>query len=111
MTHESDNTVRDQRLAAIIANELPLILNAADDARLQLIRILRVDAKTGGRNFVAFYGPDLTEPKAISIDQADLLLANAHGFIRSELAAVLNLKRVPQVSFVPDPTQWRRPSA
>ena len=60
----------------------------------------------GGRHFVILFGPAATsdeKERAVGPDQMGKWLARAQGYLRSELAATLNLKRMPELSFVPEP--------
>ncbi len=110
MSSHSRNPVRDQQLAKIVGNELPLILSCARDGRLQDLEIVGVEPKPGGKHFLIIYGP----PAEMSAETADIcgpddaqaLLTKAYGYIRSELALVMNLKSAPELSFAPDPLRW-----
>lgn len=110
MSSHSRNPVRDQQLAKIIGNELPMILSCAGDSRLQDLEIVRVEPKPGGKHFLIIFGPPsdtLAETADIrGPDDAQDLLTKAHGYIRSELALAMNLKSAPELSYAPDPLQW-----
>ena len=110
MSSHSRDPVRDQRLAKIIGNELPMILSCAGDSRLYDLEIVRVEPKPGGKHFLIIYGPPSDTPGETADvrgpDDAQGLLTKAHGYIRSELALALNLKTAPELSYAPEPLLW-----
>ncbi len=112
MSSHSRNPVRDQQLAKIIANELPMILATAGDSRLQQLEIVHVEPRPGGKHFVVIYGPPPAAPAETAgitgPDDAKSLLKKAHGYIRSELALTMNLKSAPDLTYAPDPVRWAK---
>jgi ribosome-binding factor A len=104
------NWFRDAQLAKAAAQDLLLILAGAADERLHDIQVLRVDVQSGGRLFRVYFGPpvgaDPASPETLRPRAAKDLLQKAKAYIRGELAEALNLKKAPDVSFVPDLTKW-----
>lgn len=101
---------RDAQLAKAAEQELLLILAGAADARLHDIAICRVETQPGGRHFYVYFGPptgaDPSAPTTLKPQEAKDLLQKAKGYIRLQLAEALNLKKAPDVSFVPELEKW-----
>ena len=104
------NPIRDAQIAHGLQQELNLILGSADDWRLGQLTIVRVEATPGGAHYTAFYGPfggsDPAQDQSEAIAEAGELLGRAKGYLRSELASSLNLRRMPDLTFVPDVHTW-----
>lgn len=93
---------RDQQLARQIREELDLILASAADLHLSRLIVRDVIHQPGGSSFRAFVVPT----DADDFPSCQLLLEvleRANGYLRSELARTLNLKRCPAIQISPDP--------
>jgi ribosome-binding factor A len=95
--------IRDNQLANLIADELSYVLGTAGDSRLAELTVTNIEAKPGGKHFVVYVAPDEGSSAFSSIEEMKEALKKASGFIRSELAQTLNLKRAPELTFMPDP--------
>jgi ribosome-binding factor A len=101
---------RDMQIASLIEEELRLILASAADPRINQLEIRSVIPKPGGRHFSILFGPPSADEWAVKEDEGGLeagrRLDAAMGFLKSELAMNLGLKRCPEISFHPDPLVW-----
>jgi ribosome-binding factor A len=95
--------IRDSQLATMIAEELDYVLSSANDRRLSNLMVTGVQPKPGGGHFIVYVAPSEDSDRAYSVSEMKAVLKGAAGFLRSELASLLNLKRVPDLTFVPDP--------
>jgi ribosome-binding factor A len=102
--------VRDQQLAKIVRNELSMIMGSASDERLGMIEVLSVEPKHGGSGFLVVYGPPTITPEEVPeiVDRTDAqrIIDNANGFLRSELVQAMNVKNAVDISFTPSPVAW-----
>jgi ribosome-binding factor A len=96
--------IRDTQLANLVASEVEYILGSAGDARLAELIVTAVEPKSNGRHFVVCVAPDEEPAPFASVEELKELLKKASGYIRSELAEALNLKRTPELTIMPDPT-------
>jgi ribosome-binding factor A len=94
---------RPDRVADQIRIEVADILaRKAADPRLQWVTIQHVALSPDLRHAKLFITVPLKEPVAVTQKEALLGLKTASGFIRSELARRLPLRRVPELLFVVD---------
>ena len=103
---------RDMQIASLIEEELRMILASAGDSRINQLELRSVEPKPGGRHFLILFGPPSADEAAVQEDEGGLeagrRLKAAMGFLKSELAMNLGLKRCPEISFHPDPLAWSR---
>jgi ribosome-binding factor A len=92
--------IRDTQLASLIAEELDYLLSSANDPRLAELVVRAVSPKAGGGHFIVYVGPSEGQCLATSSHELKEVLKRATGFLRSELADLLNLKRTPDLTFV-----------
>jgi ribosome-binding factor A len=95
--------IRDLQLATLIAEELESALYTAHDQRLSELTITRVEPAKGGRHFIIYVVPEEESSSFRSADDIKYLLARASKYLRSALAAAMNLKRTPELTFMLDP--------
>ena len=103
----TDKPERDDRIARNLELEIRLILEGAGDSGVRQLEVLGVTPEPGGKVFHVFVGPSRAQlvwgpHEAESIER----LNKAKGYIRSELAPTLGLKRCPELSFHADPVAW-----
>lgn len=95
--------IRDTQLANVIAEEVGYLLHSARDSRLTELVVARVDAKPGGRHFVVYLACERDIAPFRSREEMKQVLKRAVGYLRSELALSLHLKRIPDITLLPDP--------
>ena len=97
-------------MAKAVHNELSLILSDAADERIRLLKVIRVEALVPGKHFLIVFGPPASRsgdtPEISGARDAEEILHNALGYIRSELATAVNFKSAPNLTFSPDPVLW-----
>lgn len=98
----NEGSIRDEQLAAIITRELELIFAAASDDRLAELTVVGIESRARGTHYVVTVAPDEGAEIRYSAREMDEILRKASGFIRSELALALNLKRCPSLTLVAD---------
>ncbi len=77
------------------------------DPRFQELVVTRVLPDGGLRRLVAVFGPTPHRPVELGgVREAQELFEAATGFFRSVLAEALQLRRAPQLRFLPDPERW-----
>lgn len=86
---------RDLRLAQLIEQELLLILPSAENPILNMLTVSEVIPEKGGKHFLILLQPE----EAISTDEINKHLQKAKGYLRTELALSLNLKKCPDFTF------------
>lgn len=110
MSHPSKRHIREQQLAKAIFQELSLIFSGAEDESLQQLDILRVEVGSGTQHFRVYYAPAISaDPETAGFangGEAGALIAEAGGYIHDELAPALNLKKLPDLTYIPDPLSW-----
>lgn len=110
MHRSSRGHIREQQLAKALFNELSLIFSGAEDERLQQLDVVRVEVGSGRQHFRVFFAPAISaDPLAAGFvdgEQASAVIAEAIGYIHAELAPALNLRKLPDLSFLPDPAAW-----
>lgn len=94
--------IRDTQLANLIAEELDYVLSSANDPRLGDLIVTSVIPKTGGGHFIVYVAAQKQMGGFNSATEMKAVLKKAAGFIRYELTEVLNLKRAPELTFIPD---------
>jgi ribosome-binding factor A len=96
---------RDQQLADLIEQELQDVFEEAEDPVLNCLKILSIGAKPGGKNFtvvVGASGESLGYEQRASHEEIIMeALERARHYIRAEIALSLNLKRCPDLKFIP----------
>ncbi len=95
--------IRDSQLANLIAEELEYVLSSANDPRLAELTVTAVEPKPGGGHFVVYVAPQQGCDTFYSSSEIKKVLQKANGFLRSELTELLNLKRSPDLTIIPDP--------
>ena len=95
--------IRDTQLATLIAEELDFVLSSAQDSRLAELTITGVEPKAGAGHFIIYVAPNDDSQSFASATEVKAILQRASGFLRYELSSLLNLKRMPELSFMPDP--------
>jgi ribosome-binding factor A len=95
--------IRDQQLARLVGEELDLVLAAASDQRLSSLGVTQVACGAGASHYVVCLAPVDGASPFESVEELRALLEHVSGFLRSQLASALNLKRSPQLSLLPDP--------
>lgn len=103
MRREERGRIRDANIEKLVAREVAAALAAAEDERIAALAVVRVVAGRGGTHILVLFGP---APDGGDVAEATALLERACGWIRSELAAALDLKRVPELTFAPEPAAW-----
>lgn len=110
MSRPSKRSIREQQLAKLIFRELSMIFAGAEDDSLMQLEILGVAPGKGGLHFLVHYAPGIgTEPETAGFSnsgEAGARIAEAGAYIRSELVPALNLKTVPDLTYVADPLRW-----
>ena len=98
------------QIGRLIEDEMRMILASANDSRINQLEILSVMPKAGGRHFSILFGPPIYDELATKKDHGGLKtgkkLDAAMGFLKSELAMNLGLKRYPEIRFHPNPLAW-----
>jgi ribosome-binding factor A len=94
--------IRDFQLAQLIAEELGFILDSAHDAELSQLSVAGVEPGGGAGHYVIRIRPS-AGGRAWSPREIKTVLDRAGGYLKSQLVLSLNLKRAPQVTFMPDP--------
>lgn len=102
--------IRDEQIAQLILRELNLILDSANDWRLGLLKIVAVIPTAGGAHYTVMFAPAegwSAEDDPNTWDgEPQELLQRARGYLRSELMESLNLRRMPELTFIPVPPSW-----
>jgi ribosome-binding factor A len=96
---------RDQQLSDLIEQELQDIFEEAEDPVLNCLEILSIGAKPGGKNFTVVVG---AASESLGYEQRESheeiimeAIERARHYIRAEIALGLNLKRCPDLKFIP----------
>ena len=95
--------IRDTQLASLIADELDYLLGSANDPRLTELKVTGVMPKAGAGHFTVYVVPYSGNAGFSSAREMQAALKKAAGFLRYELAGLLNLKRTPDLTLIPDP--------
>lgn len=107
-----NNPIRDEQIAQLILQEINLIMGAAGNWRLSLLKAVAVLPTRGGARYTVLYAPaegwaDEVESGNPVVD-AQALFNRSRGYLRRELAESLNLRRMPELDFAPAPDGWLR---
>jgi ribosome-binding factor A len=92
---------RQHRLERILLEQLQsLVRDEAADPALDGVRLVSIDLSVDGGHARIAYAVDapLSAQRQVQVSSRDAL-ARATGFLRARLAAVLDLKRLPKLSF------------
>ncbi len=94
--------IRDFQLAQLIGEELGFILDSAHDAELSQLSVAGVEPGGGAGHYVIRIRP-ASGGRPWTSREIKAVLDRAGGYLKSQLVLSLNLKRAPQVTFMPDP--------
>lgn len=95
---------RTERIAEQLRSEIARVLMVeATDPRIRLVTLTRVDVSADLSRAVVFWSAIETN-NADSIEQVGAGLRSAASFVRSRLAQVLPLRRIPELHFRFDPS-------
>lgn len=96
-------TIRQQRLAGLLFEELSIIISSElEDPLVSLTQVTHVDVSKDLRNVRVFVSHDDEE---VSQQQLLLGLRRATPYLRREIAARCTLRAVPELAFTYDDTQ------
>tara|TARA_B100000586_G_C19962719_1_gene364431 strand:+ start:331 stop:654 length:324 start_codon:yes stop_codon:yes gene_type:complete len=103
---QSEDFSRSDRLADQIKSEISIILrDQVKDPRLKGLTILKVQLSTDIKKASVYYSP-FNSFKDINLEDIKEGLSKAKGFIRRVLAKRLKVKRIPEISFEPEPSEF-----
>ena len=95
-------TRRTERVSELLRGEIARVLRRdAQDPRLELVTLIRVDVAPDFSNAAVFWSTLDTKRE---IDDVQAALESAAPFLRSRIARVVQLKRVPELRFRHDPS-------
>ncbi len=95
-------TRRTERVAELLRGEIARVLHRdAQDPRLSLVTLIRVDAAPDFSNAVVYWST--LDPKR-EVDEIQAALESAAPFLRSRISRAVQLKRVPELRFRHDPS-------
>ncbi len=95
---------RSDRIAQIVREEIASVLDdEIEDARLEGVRIVSAEVSSDGRHArVSYAVPKERFDDRARRDAIARALERANGFFRARLADAIELKRVPELTFVFD---------
>ena len=103
---QSEDFSRSDRLSDHIKSEISEILrDQVKDPRLQGLTIIRVELSKDIKRALIFYSP-FNSFKDINEEDIQEGFLKAKGFIRKVLAERLNIKRLPDISFEADKSEF-----
>ncbi len=95
---------RTERIAEQLRSEIARVLSVeATDPRIRFVTLTRVDVAPDLSRAVVFWSA-IDSESAESVEQVGAGLRSAASFVRSRLAQVLPLRRVPELHFRFDPS-------
>ena len=95
---------RTERIAEQLRSEIARVLSVeATDPRIRLVTLTRVDVTADLSRAVVFWSA-IETGSAESVEQVGAGLRSAASFVRSRLAQVLPLRRIPELHFRFDPS-------
>lgn len=98
---------RTERIAEQLRSEIARVLTVeATDPRIRLVTLTRVDVAPDLSRAVVFWST-IETGNAESVEQVGAGLRSAASFVRSRLAQVLPLRRIPELHFRFDPSLVR----
>ena len=99
---KSTDFTRSDRLSDQIKTELSSILvNQVKDPRLEGLTIIRVELSNDIKKAYVFFS-SLNSFTKVDFEEIKVALETAKGFIRSNLAKRLRIKRLPELNFQED---------
>jgi ribosome-binding factor A len=95
---------RTERIAEQLRSEIARVLSAeATDPRIRFVTLTRVDVDPNLSRAVVYWSAIETESSG-AVEQIGAGLRSAASFVRSRLAQVLPLRRIPEIHFRFDPS-------
>jgi ribosome-binding factor A len=95
--------IRTERIGEEVRGELARLLrDEVSDPRVAMVSLTRVKVAPDLSTAAVFWSP--LDPRASDVARIAEGLASAAGFLRSRLAAVLSLRRTPELHFRHDPS-------
>ena len=90
---------RSERINADFRRELALCISKMKDPRIGLLEVVRVKV-TSDLNYAKVYIASISGGEAAV--EACEVLKKAEGYIKTELAHTMNIRKIPALEFIPD---------
>jgi len=96
------NSLRMERLEEQFRREIgEIFLSKMRDPRVKTVTVMGVEISSeldSARVFISIFGDSMVKKEVLKV------LDNASGFIRSELASIIGIRRMPKLNFILDET-------
>ena len=103
---QSNDFTRSDRLSDQIRAEISIILrDEVKDPRLEGLTIIKVELSKDIKKAFVFFSP-LNSFNDVDLKEVEEVLENAKGFIRSSLGKKMKIKRLPELCFEEDKSEY-----